>query len=279
MGWCGIALALREPEEDHLASRIPTYLHPLAGRSLAWHVLHALASLDPPANRLVLVGAPELHPAATGELPSRLVAPHSRNAWWAQVEAELPPECSRLLVVDAAAPALGPGLECLVSGPPNRALRGENGSALALWLELADAGSRWSGRAALDEAAVGLEDADCGNLEGAFAVRDRAALARAAAIIRNRTVARLMAGGATFLSPESVIVDVDVRVGPDTVIYPGVVLEGQTTIGAETVVGPSCRLIDAEVGSGVELKGWNYIVRSRIRNRAVLEPYVRRGFD
>jgi len=31
------------------------------------------------------------------------------------------------------------------------------------------------------------------------------------------------------------------------------VLEGQTTIGEETVIGPGCRIIDSWVGSGVEL--------------------------
>jgi bifunctional UDP-N-acetylglucosamine pyrophosphorylase/glucosamine-1-phosphate N-acetyltransferase len=74
-------------------------------------------------------------------------------------------------------------------------------------------------------------------------------------------------------------VDVDVRIGPDTVIYPGAVLEGQTEIGPECVVGPHSRVIDATIGRGVELKGWNYITRTSIRNHAVLEPYVRRGFD
>ena len=79
--------------------------------------------------------------------------------------------------------------------------------------------------------------------------------------------------------PGSVLVDVDVRIGVDTVIYPGAVLEGDTTIGAETVVGPGCRIIDSWIGSGVELKGWNYVSHTSVRNRAILEPYVRRGFD
>ncbi len=89
----------------------------------------------------------------------------------------------------------------------------------------------------------------------------------------------LMEGGASFLLPDSVWVDVDVRIGRDSVVYPGVVLEGQTTIGVETVIGPGCRIIDSWVGSGVELKGWNYVAHTSVRNRAILEPYVRRGFD
>jgi bifunctional UDP-N-acetylglucosamine pyrophosphorylase/glucosamine-1-phosphate N-acetyltransferase len=88
-----------------------------------------------------------------------------------------------------------------------------------------------------------------------------------------------MEGGVTFLLPQSVLVDVDVGIGRDTIIYPGVVLEGRTTIGAETVVGPCCRIVNSWVGSGVELKGFNYLSHTSIRNRAILEPHVRRGFD
>ena len=69
------------------------------------------------------------------------------------------------------------------------------------------------------------------------------------------------------------------RIGRDTVIYPGAVLEGMTEIGPECVIGPYSRLVDAQVGRGVELRGWNYVTRTSVRNHAVLEPYVRRGVD
>ncbi|MDP9349840.1 MAG: bifunctional UDP-N-acetylglucosamine diphosphorylase/glucosamine-1-phosphate N-acetyltransferase GlmU, partial [Gemmatimonadota bacterium] len=109
--------------------------------------------------------------------------------------------------------------------------------------------------------------------------RNRRSHARAATLMRDRLVERHMEAGVSFLLPESVWVDFDVRIGRDTMIYPGVVLEGQTTVGEETVIGPGCRIIDSWIGSGVELKGWNYLSHTSIRNRAILEPYVRRGFD
>src|SRR5690606_10061180 len=110
-------------------------------------------------------------------------------------------------------------------------------------------------------------------------VRDRAGLSRVSQRVRDRLVRTLMDAGVTFLLPDTVMVDVDVRIGRDSIIYPGVVLEGGTTIGEETVIGPGCRVIDSWVGSGVELRGWNYISHTSVRNRAILEPYVRRGFD
>jgi bifunctional N-acetylglucosamine-1-phosphate-uridyltransferase/glucosamine-1-phosphate-acetyltransferase GlmU-like protein len=112
-----------------------------------------------------------------------------------------------------------------------------------------------------------------------FVVRSSQDLARFQQRIRDQLIAVLMENGATFLLPETVMVDVDVSIGPDTVVYPGVVLEGKTTLGVATVIGPGCRLIDSGVGSGVEMKGWNYVAHTEVRHRAILEPYVRRGFN
>lgn len=69
----------------------------------------------------------------------------------------------------------------------------------------------------------------------------------------------------------------DVRIGTDTIIYPGAVLEGATEIGSECVIGPYSRIVESLVGRGAELMGWNYLSRATLRNHAVLEPYVRRG--
>lgn len=277
--WCAIVLALREPEQDRLASRLPTYLHPLAGRSLAWHVMRALTELDPPPSPLLLVGSPMLDATVTGEVPAVVVHTPEGVAWSEGIWERFRPGCERVLVVDAAAAALDASLEAFFAGPVDRVLRGPGGEALAVLLAADEAPARCARGATLEEVGEGLEPVEAARPEEAFVVRDRAGLARAGALVRRRSVERLMAGGVTFLAPESVIVDVDVQIGADTVVYPGVVLEGRTTIGGETVVGPGCRIIDAQVGSGVELKGYNYIVRTRIRNRAVLEPYVRRGFD
>ena len=106
---------------------------------------------------------------------------------------------------------------------------------------------------------------------------DRHALAEAGVAVRDRLVRQHQARGVSFLLPSTVWMDVDVRIGADTVIYPGVVLEGSTTIGSECVIGPYSRIVEASVGRGVELAGWNSVVRTNVRNQAVLEPFARRG--
>jgi hypothetical protein len=110
-------------------------------------------------------------------------------------------------------------------------------------------------------------------------IDDRAAFTQAAVLMRDRIVRRHQRRGVTFLLPETILIDVEVTIGADTIVYPGAVLEGQTEIGNECVIGPHSRVVEARIGRGVELKGWNYVARTSIRNHAVLDPYVRRGYD
>lgn len=277
-GWTGIALALRAPADDRMASRLPTSLHPLAGRPLAWHVLRAIAGARPPPARILVCTAEGTELPGLADVRADMVAVPRDGGWWAAAAPRLGPDAGPVLVVDAAAAALRASLDALVAGAPGRALRSADGEPLAVWvadrqvLDCAASGG-------LEALAAACETVAPAAPEEAFVVRDRASLARAGALIQQRLIHRLMEGGVTFLKPETVLVDVDVTIGPDTVVYPGVVLEGGTTIGSETVIGPGCRIIDSQVGNGVELKGWNYISGATIRNRAVLEPYVRRGFD
>jgi bifunctional N-acetylglucosamine-1-phosphate-uridyltransferase/glucosamine-1-phosphate-acetyltransferase GlmU-like protein len=269
--WTGIVLALREPGSDPLGSRLSTYLHPLAGRPLAWHAVHAVATLSSAPTQVVVAAGPDVTADLFTDIPGRVELVDSVDDAFAAVE-------GRVLALDGAAPLAGPALDPLLAADGDALLEGSDGELVAAWLggeaigRLAAHGELRGLREALPGAPV-MRDAD------GFAVRTREGLARASSVIRDRLVRRLMDGGVTFLLPEAVLVDVDVQIGRDTIVYPWCVLEGKTTIGDETVIGPCCRIDSTRVGSGVELKGFNYLSHTSIRNHAILEPYVRRGFD
>ena len=278
--WTGIVLARSEPADDRMASRLPTFLHPLAGRPLAWHAVSALAALHPAPSRILLLADREVAPDPFLDAWEGIrVFERSGEDFWSAVEEAGEPD-ERFLLVDARAPLLAPGLQALLESPSALFLADGGGGVAAARMDREAARlrlGRWGGFAAL---AAAEEDAPRLVHEGsALVVRDRRALARAAERVRDRVVGVLMDAGVSFLLPQTSWVDLDVRIGRDTVVYPGVVLEGQTTIGEETVVGPGCRIVDSWVGSGVELKGWNYLSHTSIRNRAILEPYARRGYD
>ncbi len=78
-------------------------------------------------------------------------------------------------------------------------------------------------------------------------VNDRAQLAEVGAVLRRRTLARLLEAGVTMVDPATVYVDADVQVGPDTVLEPLVFLEAGTRVGERCRIGPNVRLVACTV--------------------------------
>ena len=72
----------------------------------------------------------------------------------------------------------------------------------------------------------------------------RADLAAVDLAFRRRKRAELMAAGVGMLMPESILIDSDVAVGPDTLLEPGVQLLGKARIGA------GCTTLLSENGAG-----------------------------
>jgi bifunctional UDP-N-acetylglucosamine pyrophosphorylase/glucosamine-1-phosphate N-acetyltransferase len=100
----------------------------------------------------------------------------------------------------------------------------------------------------------------------AIMVNDRAQLAEAEAELRARINRRWMRDGVTMVDPQRTYVDATVELGPDVRLLPGTILEGRTTVGAGSVVGPDCRLVDAIVGT-----------HATVANSVVLEAEIGDG--
>ena len=77
---------------------------------------------------------------------------------------------------------------------------------------------------------------------------DRVQLAELGAELNRRICEEHMRAGVTIVDPASTWIDVDVRLGSDTTIYPGTCLRGTTVVGDYCEIGPSATLIDAEIG-------------------------------
>lgn len=85
---------------------------------------------------------------------------------------------------------------------------------------------------------------------GAMGVNSRAGLAAVERVVRGRINAQHLANGVTLVDPATTYIDVDVRIGADSVIRPVTFLEDGTTIGRGCDIGPSSRLIGTTVGDG-----------------------------
>ena len=116
--------------------------------------------------------------------------------------------------------------------------------------------------------AVTVEDPD-----ECLGINDRKQFARVAQLLRRQTLERLMTGGVTVLDPETTYVDDSVTVGSDSVIYPGVVLEGTTIIGEECVIGLGSYVTGSRVGDRVNLRPYCVLTDSVVEDDATLGPF------
>ncbi len=106
-------------------------------------------------------------------------------------------------------------------------------------------------------------------------VNTRAELARAEETLRQRNVTALMSAGVTIRNPDTVFVDTDVSVGPDTTIYPGVTLEAGAEIGGGCTLYPNVRIARSKLGDGVVVLDGSVIEDAMVDDNASLGPYAR----
>jgi bifunctional UDP-N-acetylglucosamine pyrophosphorylase/glucosamine-1-phosphate N-acetyltransferase len=108
----------------------------------------------------------------------------------------------------------------------------------------------------------------------ALGVNSRAELATVESEIQRRVIERLMREGVTFRNPSTVVIDSTVAIGPDSVVYPFVTLEGTTRIGTGCVVEPGVHLHNVTVGNEVHLKTGTVAEDAVIEDEATVGPYA-----
>src|ERR1019366_9391878 len=74
-----------------------------------------------------------------------------------------------------------------------------------------------------------------GTLDETIGVNNRVQLAEAEQLLRHRTLERHMYAGVTIVDPATTYIDDEVQIGVDTVILPGTMITGKTSIGTDCV--------------------------------------------
>jgi bifunctional UDP-N-acetylglucosamine pyrophosphorylase / glucosamine-1-phosphate N-acetyltransferase len=105
-------------------------------------------------------------------------------------------------------------------------------------------------------------------------VNSRVELAEVGAILKHARNEALMEAGVTLMDPETAFVGFDVKIGTDTILYPNVHLEGQTSIGSDCVVYPGVRITDATIEDDVVINNGCVVCESHVRTGARLGPYA-----
>jgi bifunctional UDP-N-acetylglucosamine pyrophosphorylase / glucosamine-1-phosphate N-acetyltransferase len=105
-------------------------------------------------------------------------------------------------------------------------------------------------------------------------INSRTELADVSRIVRQHKNEELMAAGVTIIDPATTYIDSDVEIGPDTVIHPGVVIEGQTRIGAACEIQAHVRIADSTIADQVTINNFCVIVGAQVEDQAQIGPFA-----
>jgi len=109
--------------------------------------------------------------------------------------------------------------------------------------------------------------------EEVIGVNSRADLAAVSAVMSQRINAHWMAEGVSFIDPSRVQIDATVKIGADTVLYPGVCLQGNTQIGERGTIY-STRILDSKIGDDVLIKDHCVLEKAVVESQAVIGPFA-----
>ena len=104
-------------------------------------------------------------------------------------------------------------------------------------------------------------------------VNNRADLAQAERIARERILKDHMLAGVTIVDPASTWIDADVEIAADVTIEPGTQLTGATRIGPESVIGPHVTAVDAVIGSNSRVLR-SHLVECEVGDACSVGPFA-----
>jgi bifunctional UDP-N-acetylglucosamine pyrophosphorylase / glucosamine-1-phosphate N-acetyltransferase len=112
---------------------------------------------------------------------------------------------------------------------------------------------------------------ECPEAAEVLPVRDAVAVGRAARELQRRKNEALARAGVVLLDPASAWIDWAVRIGPRTVVYPSVVIEGTTRIGSDGAIHPHVHIMSSVLGPRVR------VLTSTVMEETVLASDVQVG--
>lgn len=111
------------------------------------------------------------------------------------------------------------------------------------------------------------------DIKESLGINNRVQLAQAEKILRFRTMEKLMLSGVTIIDPQATYIEAGVKIGSDTVVYPGTYLEGNTIIGEDCIIGPATRVVASIIGNNSYVQN-SVILESQIGNNCQIGPFA-----
>jgi bifunctional UDP-N-acetylglucosamine pyrophosphorylase/glucosamine-1-phosphate N-acetyltransferase len=112
------------------------------------------------------------------------------------------------------------------------------------------------------------------NAEEIRGINSRSELAEVSRLVRQKKNEELMAAGVTLIDPATTYVDPEAEIAADTVLHPGVVIEGRTRIGSGCEIQAYVRISDSEIGDRVAINSYCLISGAQVAAGAVIGPFA-----
>lgn len=113
-----------------------------------------------------------------------------------------------------------------------------------------------------------LEDSD-----DIKAVNDRVQLAEVSRIMQDRINKKLMLSGVTIIDPNNTYIEAKVKIGNDSIIYPGTYIQGETIIGSGCIIGPNSRIINSTINNSVTIES-SKVIEATIDDNTTVGPFA-----
>jgi len=105
-------------------------------------------------------------------------------------------------------------------------------------------------------------------------INGRSELAEASRIVRQKKNEELMAAGVTIEDPATTYIDDDVVIGTDTVIHPGVYIEGKTQIGQACEIHSGVRIVNSVLDDRVTVQNHCVINGGKLGIGVTIGPFA-----
>jgi bifunctional UDP-N-acetylglucosamine pyrophosphorylase/glucosamine-1-phosphate N-acetyltransferase len=105
-------------------------------------------------------------------------------------------------------------------------------------------------------------------------INGRSELAEASRIVRQKKNEELMAAGVTIEDPATTYIDDDVVIGTDTVIHPGVHIEGKTQIGQACEIHAGVRIVNSVLDDRVTVQNHCVINGGKLGTGVTIGPFA-----
>ena len=103
-------------------------------------------------------------------------------------------------------------------------------------------------------------------------INNRVQLTQACEVLKRRINEKHMMEGVTIIDPNSAWIGHNVSIGPDTTIYPGVLLE-DTRIGSNCVIGPNTRIVGSDISDNAEID-YSVVIGSSVGEHTHVGPFA-----